>query len=122
MRAIATFLAGTACALLLAVSLPAASAPGSNSDQKATAEAQREWPAEMLSGRIMMVDPNQKLVVVQTPDGVPFDMVVTSKTRIESGDQAMTFKDLSNDVNKNVSVRFRPEGRGDIARSIQING
>ena len=121
MRAIATFLAGTACALLLAVSLPAASAPATP-NQKATAEAQREWPAEMLSGRIMMVDPNQKLVVVQTPDGVPFDMVVTSKTRIESGDQAMTFKDLSNDVNKNVSVRFRPEGRGDIARSIQING
>jgi hypothetical protein len=33
------------------------------------------WPPETLSGKISMVDPDRKLVVVETPDGIPFDMV-----------------------------------------------
>jgi hypothetical protein len=69
-----------------------------------------------------MVDPAQNLMVVETPNGVPFDMVVNSKTRIKSGNQALTLKELTQDSNKTVSVKFIPERRGDVAKSIQIRG
>jgi hypothetical protein len=69
-----------------------------------------------------MVDPARKMVVVTTPDGTPFDMVLTSRTRIKSGDQAVTLNQLTGDKDKSVSVRFTPERRGDVARSIRISG
>ena len=78
--------------------------------------------AETLSGKITMVDPAHKLVVVEPSDGVPFDMVVTAKTRIKAGDQAIALKDLTREMNRTVSVRFNPERRGDVATSIQVNG
>lgn len=80
------------------------------------------WPPETLSGKITMVDPTQKLLVVRTSDGVSYDIVVTPGTRIESGSQAVTIQDLNADLNKTVSVRFTPERRGDVARSINIGG
>jgi hypothetical protein len=61
-------------------------------------------------------------VVIQTAGGVPFDMVITGNTRIEKGNQTLTMQDLKQDMNQNVSVRFVPESRGDVARSIQLNG
>ena len=69
-----------------------------------------------------MVDPAQHLVVVQDSSGIPFDMVVTGSTQIRSGNQKLTFGDLTSDINKNVSLHFIPERRGDVARSIQLNG
>lgn len=122
MRAMTSVLAGTICTLMLAVSLAAASGPNPKTNQKTPRAEQRVWPRETVAGKIMMVDPDQKLLIVRTPDGVPFDMVVTARTRIRSGNQALTLNDLSQDVNKSISVTFRPEGRGDVARSIQING
>jgi hypothetical protein len=101
-------LAAAACALA-AIPMAAANLP-------------RGWPPETLSGKISMVDPGEKLVVVQTPDGVSFDMVVTGTTRIKSGDRTVPLNDLQQDVNKTVSVRFTPERRGDVARSIEIGG
>ena len=80
------------------------------------------WPSEVLSGKITNVDPDRKLVVVQTPDGVPFDMYVTGKTLIKSGDQTIALKDLTRDRNQGVSVKFIPERRGDVAESIRLNG
>jgi hypothetical protein len=80
------------------------------------------WPAETFSGTIITVKPDQKLVVVKDPDGVPFDMVVTPKTRIGSGNRAVALKDLTQYQNKDVSVRFFPERRGDVAESIRIGG
>jgi hypothetical protein len=41
-----------------------------------------------------MVDPDPWLAVVKAPNGFLFDMVVTSKTMIEPGYQAITLKDL----------------------------
>jgi hypothetical protein len=70
----------------------------------------RAWPSETLSGKITVVDPVQKVVVVQTPDGVPYDIDITANT------------DLARDINKQVSVEFVPERRGDVARSIRIGG
>jgi hypothetical protein len=105
----------TACALFLTMPLIAA-----NKTTKNTA-VPNAWPAESLSGKIIMVNPAQNLVVVQTPDGVPFDMDVTAKTHIKAGDRAIGLKDMTQDINKPVSVQFVPERRGDVARSIRIS-
>jgi len=103
-----SILATTACALMLAIPLSAA--------------MRKAWPPEAVSGKITMVEPERKLVVVETSDGVPYDVVVTAKTRIKSGDQAVTLKDLTQDMNKTVTVRLVPERRGDVAQSIRISG
>jgi len=114
MKSRLSMVGAAACALLLAVPLVAA-----NTTRKTAARS--AWPAETLSGTITMVDPGLKTVVVQT-GGVPFDMVVTGNTRIESGNRAITLRDLQQDLNKGVSIRFVPERRGDVARTIQLNG
>ncbi|HTQ53262.1 MAG TPA: hypothetical protein VMI94_02315 [Bryobacteraceae bacterium] len=100
------------CAFLLAVPVFAAGTTG--------ASTKTAWPAETLSGKIMMVKPAQDLAVVKGPDGVPFDMIVTHRTRIEAGNQKLTLADLQADTSRNVSVRFVPQRRGDVARSIQV--
>jgi hypothetical protein len=82
----------------------------------------RAWPTETLSGKITVADPVQKVVVVKTSDGVPYDIEITAKTRIRSGDQTLRMSDLTQDINKQVSVEFVPEHRGDVARSIRIGG
>jgi hypothetical protein len=69
-----------------------------------------------------MVEPTEKLVVVKAPDGVLFDMVVTAKTVIESGDHTIGLQELSRDVNKSVSVEFIPERRGDVAKWMHMPG
>lgn len=107
-----------AAAFSALLALPLVAATKSSTD-KAKEQA---WPAESLTGTIQSVDPAQHLVVVKDANGVPFDMVVGSSTRIESGDQKVKLGDLSSDVNKSVSVRFVPEARGDVARDIQLQG
>lgn len=112
-----SILAVTAFALLGVAPLAAA-----NKNAKPAAAIRSAWRQETLSGKITMVDPDQKLIIVAAPDGVTFDMVVTAKTRIQSGGQTITLKDLTRDTDKTVSVKFTPERRGDVARSIQISG
>lgn len=104
--------------LALAVS---ANAAGTAATQKTSNRAERTaWPAETMTGTIMAVDPNLKLVVVLGADRVPFDMRVTRSTRILSGDKTLKLPDLSADKNHSVSVTFVPTGSGDIARAIRI--
>ena len=110
-----------ACAAMAAAPLFAASTTSTTTSTKA-AEVRAVWPAESLSGTITIVDPALKTVVVQTPGGVPFDMVVNRNTRIKAGDRAISLQDLQQDVNKGVSVKFVPERRGDVATTIQLNG
>ena len=112
-----------ACSFLLAIPLQAANpVPAKTPHNAIAASRENTWPAEALSGTIMTVDPAQRLVIIQTADGVPFDMVVTRSTRIEAGARELTLDQLKSDTNRNVSVRFVPERSGDIARTIQING
>lgn len=114
-----------ACAALLTIPLAGWQKPTSASDNEKTSSAQAErsaWPPETLTGTIMMVDPAQHILVVQDSDGVPFDMVVTHATQIRSGNQRLKLAGLTSDVNKNVSLTFVPKRRGDIARSIRLNG
>lgn len=126
MKKVATLiLAGAACALLLALPAAAADKPtaasGKTTAHKAAA-MRSAWPAETLSGKIVMVDPSQKLIVVKAADGVTFDMVATGATHIEAGSRAITLENLRQYQNKPVSIKFVPERRGDVAESIRISG
>jgi hypothetical protein len=107
-------LGAAACSFALALPLGA--------ETHAKTERMLEWSPETLNGQIMMVRPAQHLVVVKGPDGVPFDIRVTPKTAIRSNGQRETLQDLRADLNNNVSVRFTPEGRGDIAQAIHVKG
>ena len=125
MKAITFTLASFACTLLIHSPAAAAVTPPATLHQtaKAKSEAVRSaWPPETLSGKIIMVNPNRNLVVVQSPNGVPFDMVVTSKTHIRAGDKTLTMHELGQYQNRDVSLRFVPESRGDVAQSIRIGG
>lgn len=79
-----------------------------------------EWSAQELTGTITIVDPARKLVVIQTAGGVPYDLDVTRETHIRNGNQHLSLTDLSQDMNRNVSVRLIPERRGDVASWIRI--
>lgn len=123
MNARLPFLAATVSAMLLAIPLSAANQPAAKSNSHAAKSAVRgAWPPETISGKVAMVDPGRKLVVVETQSGIPFDMVLTTRTRIKSGDQSISLTQLTQDQSQSVSVRFIPERRGDFATSIQING
>jgi hypothetical protein len=116
-------LCGAACLALL--TLPAVAAVATDNaaqNQNSQAEARESWPPETLTGTISMVDPSQHILVIKGHDGVPFDMVIGRSTRIESGNQRLSLSALSQDLNHQVTVRFTPEGRGDIARSVNLNG
>ena len=80
------------------------------------------WPAETLTGTVMMVEANRNLVVVEGADRVPFDLRVTPSTHIRSGNKSLRLQDLTSDQNKPVSVTFVPTGAGDVARVIRITG
>src|SRR5690348_13698844 len=75
-------------------------------------------PPETISGKITMVVPDRKLMVVVSPDGVPYDVVVNGATRIKSGSRSVTLQGLEQYQNKNVTIKFIPERRGDVAESI----
>jgi len=113
-----------ACACALAINCGAAQKTATNTTKTKTSTTaiRNVWPPETLSGKIILVDPAKNLVVVTGPHGATFDMRVTSSTKIRSGGQTLTLKDLNRDQQKNVSVEFVPERLGDIARSIQITG
>jgi hypothetical protein len=107
-----------ACAAFLVMPLVA----GQNSALATESSSRSAWPAETLTGTITMVDPAQHLFVVKDASGVPFDIMVTHNTRIMSNGQRLNLSALNSDINKPVTLRFVPEGRGDIARSVQVNG
>jgi len=115
-------LLGLACACLLATAGWAAEKPKATAPEKTQAvKTTRDvWPPETLSGKIMMIDPAKNLLIVTGPSGVPFDLVVTHATKIESGNKKLTLDALGKDLQKNISVRFVPERSGDIARSVQV--
>jgi hypothetical protein len=92
-------LSGALCALLPAIPMAAADKAADTSGKTApihsTPMMRSGWPAETLSGKICMVDLAQHLVVVDDSNGVPFDMKITPRTHIRSGDQFLSVQDLS---------------------------
>lgn len=114
-------LATMALALLLGSLSIAADKPAkTNRTAVKTAAMRGAWAPQTLSGTLMIVDPDKRLVVIQTADGVPYDLDITRATRIRSGDQPISLRDLNQDINQNVSVKLVPERRGDIAASIHV--
>ena len=124
-QAMVSVLGAAACALLLSVPATAAekAVPAAQKTTRMAAKkARTAWPAESLSGTIAMVNTAEHRVVVTDSNGTPFDMIVTPSTRIRSGDRSLKLNDLASRTNKGASVHFVPERRGDVARSIQVNG
>lgn len=121
-RTILAVLATAALALLLGSPSFGADKPSAKTNLAANnADAARSsWASQTLSGTITIVDPAKKLVVIQTADGVPYDLRITRATRIKSGDQNISLRDLNQDLNQKVSVKLAPERRGDIATSIHV--
>jgi hypothetical protein len=114
-------LATTALALVLgSPSIAADKSAKTNHTAVKNAVMRGAWTPQTLSGTLMSVDPDKRLVVVQTSDGVPYDLDITHATRIKSGSQAISLHDLNQDINQNVSVKLVPERRGDIATSIHV--
>lgn len=119
---IMSILAGSACALVLAIPAAARDKPPVTSTTAHSAALRSAWPPENLSGTITTADSKEDLMVVQGPYGVPFDMTITPRTHIWSGHRKISLQDLEQYRNKRVSVRFVPERRGDVAESIRITG
>jgi hypothetical protein len=68
---------------MLAIPAIAASRATVKPDKSAKASAARKvWPEETLSGKITTIAGYRRMLVVQSPDGVPFDVLITPRTRI----------------------------------------
>jgi hypothetical protein len=106
--------------LALPVSAMAVTTPETHKPAASTMAAKNAWAPETLAGTIMAVNPDRNLVIVKGPHSVPFDMRVTGRTRILSGNRPVTLASLASDKNDAISVRFTPERSGDIASRIQV--
>ena len=114
MKQLIISIAGEVGALLLVMPAAAKQQPA-NTATTHNAAMLSAWPPENLSGTITMADPQKDLVVVKGPDGVPFDMTIKPRTSIRSGNRKVSRKELEQFRDKQVSVRFVPERRGDVA-------
>ena len=107
--------------LFLAMTLAAADKPPVTATvPDLDTSARAVWPAETISGRIIAVDPAQKVMVVKTSAGIPYDMIVTPATRIQSGDRILKVPDLAGSTSKPVVVKFTPERRGNMATLVSV--
>lgn len=79
--------------------------------------------AESLSGTMTMYDEKAKLIVVSGSNNVPFNFKVTPHTRIMVGGKRAKMSGLADQVNKQVTVKFRDMKKaGDIAESVEVTG
>jgi ABC-type amino acid transport substrate-binding protein len=76
---------------------------------------------ETLSGTISSVQSADKLVIVTSSAGVPYNFKVSGATKIKIGDQKGKLDDLSGATNKQVSVAYVPTRTGNMARSIEVS-
>jgi hypothetical protein len=106
--------------LALPMSAMANTAPETHKPAASAKAVRSAWPPETLAGTIMTVNAGHNLVIVKGPGSVPFDMRVTRRTRILSGNKPATLASLVPDKNDPVSVRFTPERSGDIASRIEV--
>ena len=77
---------------------------------------------ESLSGTIQMVVADQNLLVVNGPNGVPYDLKITPKTVIVVGNKAGTIETLAGAIGKQVSVGFVPRREGNFATRVEVAG
>lgn len=79
-------------------------------------------PKESLTGTISIVDTTQGLLIVTGSNGVPYNFHVTRRTQIMVGGQKAAMDDLSNQVNKQVTIEFVPRTGGNFASSVEVSG
>src|SRR5579884_2486354 len=72
--------------------------------------------------RILMVVPDQNLLIVSGPNDVPYDFKVTPKTQIVSGSSRPTLNELKGQEGRSVVVEFVPERDGNYARRVEVRG
>lgn len=77
-------------------------------------------PAESLTGSIMMINAEKKILVIKSAAGVPYTFVVTPSTRITAQNQRLKLADLASRQDQRVTVRFVPTRRGNLARSVEV--
>ena len=75
---------------------------------------------ETLSGTILAVDVEHKLVVVKAADGVTFNFLLTPSTRVTSGGQPIAIPDLATKDSKTVTIKFVPMRHGNVAKSVDV--
>jgi ABC-type amino acid transport substrate-binding protein len=74
-----------------------------------------------VSGTLTAVDTNGKLLIVTDSDGVPFNFVVTPRTRIEVNGKKGNFDGLAGNSNQQVTVKFMDHLKGGLmAQSVQV--
>ena len=76
---------------------------------------------ETLSGTVSLVKADDKLVVVTSSAGIPFDFKVTAGTKIKIGDQKGKLDDLAGAANKQASVTYMATRTGNVAKSIDVS-
>lgn len=109
-----------ASAVVSAILITSPAIAQQESSQKETTATGVLGPAETLSGSIMMVESEKKLLIVKSASGVPYSFVITPATRITAQNQRLKLADLASRQDQRVTVRFVPTRRGNIARSIEI--
>jgi hypothetical protein len=99
--------------------------PEADTASKAAAgekKAKADWSKpETLSGTIALVKSDDKLLVVTSSAGVPYDFKVTGATKIKIGDKKGKLDDLAGSTNKQASVAYLPTRTGNVARSIDVS-
>jgi len=115
--------AALSCLACLTMPMTAADEPSpTTSRAKQVNGARHQWPAETMTGKITQVEPDHHLLIVESSDKVPFDLIITAKTRITAPARAVSMGDLVKDQGRTVTIQFIPERRGDVAVSIHISG
>lgn len=100
---------------------PAQTAPAKKHTGKHMAASNAQFGGKQtVSGTVTSVDPDKKLVVLKDSNGIPFDFMVSGATKITSGGKRAKLADLSGDTNKQATVTFMAERKGNMARSIEI--
>lgn len=101
-----------------------ASAQKTKSPRRATSTVLAEWNSykpETIEGTISMIEVDQKLIIVEASGGVPFDLTVTPKTKIEINGTSATFDQLVEQTQKQATVTFVARPNGDVAQSISVS-
>jgi hypothetical protein len=88
--------------------------------KKAANKSQLLAAPEQLSGTISFIGASDREVTLRGSNGVPYDFVLTPKSKVDLAGHKISPQQLASDKGKNATVRFVPTARGNIARAVQI--
>jgi hypothetical protein len=76
---------------------------------------------EKISGTLFLVDASQDQIFVKGSDNTPYAFKITKRTKIEMNNQKVALADLSQQVQKPVTITFVPKSEGNFAQHVQVN-